>query len=347
MNAARVADQVSLSKERESLASNSGGDIHRTTSKLASAVLLFFSILVVLGMGELIIRVKNSSMRNYDIEMWRYAKELKVLSDDPALGHEHIPSREAVLQSITIRINEQGLRGAPVGGPSPGQRRILFLGGSITLGWGVPEEQTVTERIRKKFSDDGLSVDVLNAGIGNYNAPRYVERFLTRLTTLAPTDIVVHYFLRDAEVLDAGRSNPVLRNSQLAVTLWIASSRYVTPGKPLEQHYKDAYRPDTQGYRDMISALTRLSKYAKANNIRLYLAMTPDVHDLTHYEFAFVHDQMRKVSTDLGYRYIDLLPAMRSLTPRELWSMPGDPHPNGLGHARMAEAIYPVLKSAQ
>ena len=36
---------------------------------------------------------------------------------------------------------------------------------------------------------------------------------------------------------------------------------------------------------------------------------------------------------------------MKDLTPKQLWSMPGDPHPNGYGHLIMAEAIYPVLKT--
>ena len=33
---------------------------------------------------------------NYDIEMWRYSKELKVISDNPVLGHEHRRSASAV-----------------------------------------------------------------------------------------------------------------------------------------------------------------------------------------------------------------------------------------------------------
>ena len=96
-----------------------------------SSVLFLLSTLVALGAAEAVLRLKNSSMKNYDIEMWRYAKELKVASDDPNLGHDHIKQASALLQSVDIRLNEWGLRGGPVA-PSP-TRRILFLGGSITL----------------------------------------------------------------------------------------------------------------------------------------------------------------------------------------------------------------------
>jgi lysophospholipase L1-like esterase len=312
----------------------------------ASVAIFVVSMLVALAAGEAILRAKNASMKNYDIEMWRYAKELKRRSDVPALGHEHVPSSSATLQSVGIRINERGLRGGPVAPRKAGQRRILVLGSSVTLGWGVPEDETMTARLARMFAADGQDVEVLNAGIGNYNAVRYVERFKRRLSDLDPSDIVVHYFLRDAEVLDAGRDNWLLRNSELAATAWIASSRYLGSGsqKTLEEHYRDVYRDDAQGYRQMRAALHELAGIARARGIRVYLAMTPDVHDLVDYRFGYIHDAMAKVAKEEGFRYVDLLPPMRNLTPRELWSMPGDPHPNGLGHKLMAEALYPALK---
>jgi len=197
----------------------------------------------------------------------------------------------------------------------------------------------MTVRLQKMFAADGQEVEVLNAGIGNYNAVRYVERFKQRLADLDPTDIVVHYFLRDAETLDAGRDNWLLRNSELAATTWIAFSRYFGKAseKTLEEHYRDVYRPDAQGYRAMRAALHDLATIAKQRGIRVYLAMTPDVHDLVDYKFGFIHQEMARVAAEEGFRYVDLLPPMRNLTPRELWSMPGDPHPNGLGHKLMAE----------
>ena len=160
-------------------------------------------ILALLGC-ELVLQVKNMDMKNYDIEMWKYAKELKKRSPDPLLGHEHIPSKSAVLQSVTIRLNDWGLRGGPLEPMTPEKRRVLVLGSSITLGWGVPEEKTMTHLLAEKFKQDHLNVEVLNGGVGNYNSVREVELFQTRLKELHPTDIVVHYFLRDAEKLEPG-----------------------------------------------------------------------------------------------------------------------------------------------
>lgn len=317
----------------------------KPTNALFSLALMTSSMALALGAGEVMLRVKNSSMKTYDIEMWRYAKELKARSDDPALDFDHVTSKSAVLQGVNIRLNEWGLRGGPVEPLEEGGRRILFLGGSIALGWGVPEEETVEARLQKRLLAAGLHAQVLNGGVGNYNAERYVSRFFKRLSGLHPTDIVVHYFLRDAEALPSGGGNILLQRSQLAVTLWIAYHRLFDRAgeQTLVEHYRAVYQPDAPGFVLMRAKFKELAVYAKANNVRLYLAMTPDVHNLVDYKFAFVHEIMRKVAEDGGYTYVDLLPAMLGRPPGELFVTPGDPHPNGLGHQLMSETIFPVI----
>lgn len=312
---------------------------------LASGLIAVFSLALAFGAGELLVRLKNSSMTNYDIEMWRYAKELKRKSPDPALDFDHVTSKSAVLQGIDIRLNEWGLRGSSLSPLPSGGRRILFLGGSITLGWGVAEPDTVQAQLEKRLRDAGEKAQVLNGGVGNYNAERYVSRFFKKHAELKPTDIVVQYFLRDAEDLPPGGGNTLLRNSQVAVTLWIAYHRLFDKKgeQTLVEHYRQAYQPDAPGFLVMKAKLKELADHARAHNVRLFLAMTPDVHNLVDYKLGFVHDIMREVAGDLGYTYIDLLPAMRGRRPEELFAMPGDPHPNALGHKLMAEAIFPVV----
>ncbi len=317
--------------------------------KIKAAV---FNIVLMIAAGALalllaegVLRLKNSSMQNYDVEMWRYSKELKFISPDKALGHEHLKNASAVLESATIRTNEWGLRGPPVPPPAPGQRRILFLGASITLGWGVEEAETMTTRIEQKFRDASVPAIVLNAGIGNYNAGRYVELFFARLHGLEPTDIVVHYFLRDAEPLADSEGGWLLRNSEFALTLWIAWHRLVDLAGETSviDHYRAIYRADSPGFRAMRDALARLAAYAHGHGIRLYLTLVPDIHDLEQYRLQFAHDMVADVARTLGYTYLDLLPYFGKLTPQEVWAMPGDPHPNAKGHEIMADAIYPML----
>lgn len=319
--------------------------MNRRKEIVFSFILVAVSALFAVGAAEVILRVKNSSMTNYDIEMWRYSKELKVQSPDPALAFHHVTNREAMLQQVTIRLNEYGLRGAPLEPLKPGDRRILLLGGSITLGWGVPEDRTVAARLQNMLRSAGQPAQVLNGGIGNYNAERYVTRFFKELAGLQPTDIVIQYFLRDAEDLSPGGGNFFLRNSQLAVTLWIAYHRLFDRSgeETLVDHYRRVYDPSQPGFITMQAQLKKLAQYANERGIRLYFEMIPDVHNLVDYKFGFIHDRMRDIAKADGYTYVDLLPAMRGLRPQELWAMPGDPHPNALGHDLMAKALAPLM----
>jgi hypothetical protein len=313
---------------------------------LASVGLVVFSLALALGVGEIALRLKNSSMTTYDIEMWRYAKELKVRSDDPHLDFDHARSTSAVLQNVTIRLNDWGLRGGPIEPRPADGRRILFLGGSIALGWGVPEEKTVEARLEQKLREAGQHAQVLNGGVGNYNAERYVSRYFKELAGLEPTDLVVHYFLRDAEDLEPGNGNALLRHSELAVTMWIAYHRMFDRSgeQSLVDHYRKVYGSDAPGFEAMKARLKELADYGRTHHVRLFLAMVPDVHNLVDYKFGFIHDTMRQIAEADGYTYIDLLPAMRGRSPQDLFAMPGDPHPNGLGHELMADAMFPVIR---
>lgn len=318
----------------------------RLKSAASSTLVLMVAAVLAAGLGEVFLRLKNSDMKNYDIEMWKYSRDLKVISPDPKLAFTHRQDSAATLQSVEIRTNDQGLRGGPLPPASNGQRRILVLGSSITLGWGVPEQDTLTARLQKMFADRGQNVVVMNGGVGNYNSERYVERFFVELKDTNPTDIVVQYFLRDAEKLEPTEGNLLLRHSELAVALWIAGSRLFGKigAQSLTDYYKSVYRPEAPGFVEMQESLKRLATYAREHNIRIFLAMTPDVHNLKHYDFQFIHDKMRELATADGYTYVDLLPAFGALSPEQVWAMPGDPHPNALGHKLMADALFPVLE---
>jgi lysophospholipase L1-like esterase len=296
---------------------------------------IFFNMVMVVVavciaglLGEGLLVLKNRDMQNYDIEMWRYAKLLKTRSANPKLGHEHAPNRQATLQSVQIRTNNWGLRGPDIQTESPKKRRILFLGSSVTLGWGVPEDQTLPAMIGAELGDD---VEVLNAGIGNYNMVKYIELFFSKLTPLKPTDIVLDFFIADPGVRKSEQSNWLLAHSQLAVVVWHIYNGLVSKdsSEDMVSYYKSLYDPNSSGYRDMVKALDRIKAYADANGIRLYLIITPEIYYLGNYLYGFAHEAISKEAQSRGIKYIDPLPAFEGIhDPKTLWAMPTDHHPN-------------------
>lgn len=317
--------------------------------KIFSIVLIFLSSTFSLLFAEGIIRLKNSNMKNYDVEMWRYSKELKQKSEFKVLDFVHKKNKKAKLQNVDININNFGLRGDDISIQNSNiDRRIMFLGGSITLGWGVNEEETLSSNIEKMLFKNGENAEVLNAGIGNYNAERYTKRFLKYLYVLKPTDIVVNYFIRDAEDLKSTKPNFFLKNSQLALTIWAARNQLLNPKgeESLIRHYESLYNKDSLGYKKMKKSLYELSRYAISNNINIYILMTPDIYDLKDYKYFFIHKMIKDIADEYKYVFVDSLPIFKNRKFETLSAMPGDRHPNALGHKLLADSLYPILKSS-
>lgn len=318
----------------------------KTPSALESILVFAITILVMALLLEGFLVFQNKNGKNYDIEMWKYSRSLKRVSDNPHLGHEHIPSKSAKLQNIDIRINALGMRGAePIAKPD---LKIMVLGSSITLGWGVQEEEIYPELIRSRLNKLGKQIEVYNAGIGNYNTTREVEAFLSKHKNLNPNIIVLSYFVNDAEILPSPKRNWLLENSQLAVTLWSRLEqikRKFGVEESFEDHYKNIYTDNYPGWIETQKAFARLSDYAKANNAVVVVTMIPDIHNLKNYPFTFIHRKIEALSAKNGFWYVDFYNSFRHVEKQEdLWAMPGDPHPNAQGHLLMADQLYPVLE---
>ncbi|TAN61734.1 MAG: hypothetical protein EPN20_11915 [Magnetospirillum sp.] len=241
-----------------------------------------------------------------------------------------------------MAINSRGLRG-----PEPvddGQPRVLLLGSSITLGWGVAEENTLRARLETAL---GGRVHVLNAGIGNYNSVRYVTLFERQLMDLKPAVVVVQYFLRDAEDLPVEDGNALLEHSMLAALGYHALVNAVqgSPGvDALVSHYRAVYDPASPGRVAMEQALDRLDQLSRTAGFKVVLAMTPDIHQLEKYPFEAEHAQMQALAKRHGWTYVDFLPGLKTVASKDLYAIPGDPHPNATGHRIMAEALTPTIQ---
>ena len=244
---------------------------------LISITILFVGLFIV----ELTLRLINSDMSNYDIEMWKYANELK--TQDSVLGHVHKKNKEATLQKVEINLNSYGMRSPE---PNPDKKKILFIGSSISLGWGIENEDSYAEIVNNKLNKEALNYQVLNASVGNYNTFRYVENFLTNQTAIDPEIIVINYFLNDAEILPMGSGNFLLKNSELAASLTMAIKKMAaSKSEDLQDYYNALYNQENRGFQIMENSLAKLSQYANTNGIKVYLVLIPDIHFLQDYTF--------------------------------------------------------------
>jgi lysophospholipase L1-like esterase len=119
---------------------------------------------------------------------------------DRELRYVYLPNQKGWIDDGFVTINSFGFRGSEVAVPKPGGRfRIVVLGDSLTVGWGVGDGDTYCAQLerllREKYPDRDL--DVVNLGVSGYNTRQEVgllERYLSRLD---PDMVLVGFYTND------------------------------------------------------------------------------------------------------------------------------------------------------
>ena len=73
-------------------------------------ILICISLILMLLFLEILIRSIVDNGMNYDIEMMKYSKTLKIKSENLRVGIEHERNKEAVLMGQKIVLNDYGFR---------------------------------------------------------------------------------------------------------------------------------------------------------------------------------------------------------------------------------------------
>ncbi len=95
-------------------------------------------------------------------------------------------------------LNVYGFRGRDFSiDPSPGQRRVLLIGDSVTEGMGAPDSATIACQLERLLARDGDRAEVINLGV--IAATLNHTMVLTRdaIPLLRPTDVVIVLYAND------------------------------------------------------------------------------------------------------------------------------------------------------
>lgn len=310
----------------------------------AAALALVLSLGAVYAAAEAYVSLAVDDGMQFDLEMWRYSKEIKRVAANPAIGHEHTPGTHVRLMGVDVAISSQGLRDRDYPpDPPAGRTRILMLGDSLTLGWGVPQDKTYTKRLENMLRASGRDVDVINTGVGNWNTEMEVAYFLDKGARFKPKYVVLNYFINDPEPTPHYGGNFITEHSRAVV--WFASRLDSAMRQLHADHHADwrsyyASLYSKTAMRRVDDAVGRLADYCREHGIKLIIADYPELHNPRHYPFAFVGEKVRSMAQAHHVEYLDLLPAVRDLAPSTLWVTPPDPHPSIAAHEAFAQALF-------
>ncbi len=314
------------------------------------AVVLGVSLVITFVVAEVGLRlVSKHWLYVYDVEMWRYAKLIKVISPYPGVVEEQRPNGDAFLMGARVRTEEHGFRlpdPATEARRKPGNRLVVALGDSLTFGWGVPEGKTFSDDLERILTErcpaqGGRAVTVDNAGIGNCNTSMEVERYKQRIRPFVHPDwVILGFSFNDAEPDAVPDTNPIYWNSAL---LSLASARLKKITDPKLANYNDYYvglfRDGQPGWLRTQEKLRELGAILKADHVAATLFPMPELHNAHDPGIAEAFSRVEAIGREAGFEVIDPTADFPPGSGERYWVSHEDAHPNAAAQEIFARAL--------
>ncbi len=304
-------------------------------------------VLVLGGSAELVVRVFFDDGLQYDLEMWKYARYGKRLSENPEIGHEHVPGANFRAMGVDIALNEHGMRDPPRRqAKGAGDFRIMMLGDSLTFGWGVEAEETFSRRLERRLREKNPRIEILNTGVGNTNTPMQAAYFAAKGRHFAPDLVILNTFINDAEPNPRYGNSSIAGRNSYAWTFFAARIdallRLFSTRMDWKDYYLSLYGP-SGNWPEMRAAILRIVDICRSEGCAVLIVVHPEIRELDPYPFAEITARVREVARAAEVPFLDLLPSIADQDPATLWVTVPDPHPNGRANAFFADSIFSKL----
>jgi hypothetical protein len=323
---------------------------------LKKLAVILFSLLCTALLLEAALRVAFYHSMDFSMEMWKYAVQIKRPVSDPKLSFVHQPNSHAFLMGQDVTINSQGLRDHeyPLEKP-PGVFRILLLGDSTTLGWGVPMNETAAKILERELNAEHVPgyqrFEAINAGVGNYNTVQEVTYYETRGRQFRPDMVILVFFINDPEPVPVEKKGFLIDRSYLSAFL---ANRYNGVLERLgsrpdwKAYYSSLYDDNLLGFRACKTALRDLAAATRNDHVKLLVALLPELHQINdHYPFTAAHQKIKDVLAPEQVPVLELIDGLRNHGPEiTLWVTPLDAHPSVKACALIASQMRDAILAA-
>jgi len=304
--------------------------------------------ILFLVIGEIFLRIYLGSRIIYDIEMTRYSNLVKKDSDNPRIGHVHKPNVNTRLMGADFRTNSDGFRDREYPIAKGKRYRIIFLGDSLTLGWGVRQEKAF-ENILETNLDRIYPVEIINFGTGNYNTEQEVNLFFEKGLKYNPDKVVLFYFINDAETTPKKSKLWFLGYSRIITFYWSRFHGFannIFSSQSFQEYYADLYKEDREGWQRAKLAFLELITVCEKNGIELQVVLLPELHNPKDFIFKKENESVSSFLEENGVDHIDLAPFFAEYNgdPMKLWVARDDAHPNDEAHALIAKYALDFIR---
>ena len=343
---------------------------------LALAVI---SPLLLFGLLEGLAYVWERTQAN-SLYAWELvASRRMVWEEHPTLGAGYTlikPGSHYEWQGIPVEINSQGLRGPETTHEKPPATfRILNLGDSIVMGWGVREEATYGRRLEVVLNEESsgdLRFEVINAGVPGWNLENSLAYLQAEGLKYEPDLILLGLTLTN----DVKGDSALLADNQSFLINWLRSNTYFWPFLTVQLRWLEARAegreridvidpptspdkyfpldPEAEQWKEFWNLVSAINEVAAEKDVPVVLIIFP-------LEFQVIDESYSTLSQELlaakaqeaGIPVVDPLPAFR----RACLEKPGGAcrledrylfadvwmHPSAEGHKLIAEELEAFL----
>lgn len=247
---------------------------------------------------------------------------------------------------------------------SPGIFRIMFIGDSVTEGWGVQFQKSFTQLLTNMLNDmkDGRTHEAIVCAQWGANTQLEFNLFINRCQAFNPDLIIIAYTIDDVEPpmqskIKQNFINSIKIRKPGGSLLWLYTNSATYRFFYLKKEYfrimsnwnkwLDRCYSDSRWFKRMCSIMKQFKKMSEENNTRLLVVSIPffgfpldNRHPFKKY-YLKTHEMLRKH----GIEVFDTLPYFDGKDYLTLQVHPGhDSHPNEQGHQILAKAIFDHLK---
>ena len=311
---------------------------------------LFILALVILSgslcllSAEFALRAYYTFKIDYNIEMWRYSKEISETVSD-GRGHFQKAHRNATSMGVAVKTNSFGLRDREFSfTKARGTRRIAIIGDSFTFGWGVEQEQTFAKLLEKKLAHgkgQPLKNEVINFGIVNYNSAQEYALIQNVAEKFLPDLYIVCFYLNDAEPRQQFYKSFWSKHSMLIAFVMGRVRRihsYFDDSRDFRSVYSIHYQGENwKKYKNVLNGIQRFTKG------RLAVVLLPELRSLRKKKIDQIYGNLEKFWRQHGVPVLNLNSEFTSLDRKRFWVAADDPHPNALANRMIAKNIHDFL----
>jgi hypothetical protein len=296
---------------------------------------------------------------------------------EPGAGYTLMePGSHYEWQGIPVDINSYGLRGPETPYEKPASTlRILNLGDSIAMGWGVREEDSYGRRLEQRLNEQGAGTqhyEVINAGVPGWNLENALAYLQAEGLTYGPDLILLDLTI----VNDIYGKNALLAQNRPLPIEWLRANTYFWPFLTVQLRQLEAQAngqerievinpptrpesyfpldPEAERWAEVWNWVLGINQLARENNAHFVLILFPLEFQVLDKNYSTLPQELlRARATEAGIPVLDLLPSFQQACREK----PGGPcyledrylfadvwmHPSSPGHELTAAELEMFL----